>query len=160
MIASAEGILFEIPESFVCPITMSLMLHPLVNRAGHTFESEAILAWLKKTGQCPLTRQPMGPGDFIRDRTLELKIKAFRHQHGIPEPKNSLLEYGLVSPAKLVSGFVITMTVDNDDEESVDESSSSSAPPPPSWRPTSSLISRIARKVRKDRSTGRQRDNQ
>jgi U-box domain len=164
MIAAANGKLVEIPVSFICPITLSLMLHPLVNRAGHTFESEAILAWVKKTRQCPLTRQPMGPSDFIRDRTLELKLKAFRHQHGIPEP-TCFLEHGIVSPAKLASGFVITVTeADDDDEESEDRSSSSSSsssPPHPSFpRRPSSLLSRIAQKVRKDRQPGRQRGNQ
>ena len=59
------------------------MVHPLVNRAGHSFEASAILDWLSKTGKCPLTRKPMLPSDFIRNRRLEQRILEFRFENNL-----------------------------------------------------------------------------
>ena len=111
-ITSAEGNIVRVPESFLCPITMNLMVRPLVNRNGHTFEQEAIQAWLKKTGECHLTRQPMSPSNFYRDANLELKIKNFRQQNEIPATDEV---YSILDPEELVAGFV--MTVDGEDPE-------------------------------------------
>jgi U-box domain len=60
-----------------------MMVHPLVNRAGHSFEAIAILDWLSKTDKCPLTRKPMLPSDFIRNRRLEHRIREFRIENNL-----------------------------------------------------------------------------
>ena len=73
----------ETPEEFFCPITLNIMKQPLVNRAGHNFERHAILEWINNKEEkgedavCPLTRRPIKRSDFIRNRTLELRIQLF-----------------------------------------------------------------------------------
>lgn len=69
-----------IPDEFVCPITLTIMNHPLVTRSGQNFERSAILNWLSQSKECPLTRQPMKPSDLIPNRALEARIGFWKQQ--------------------------------------------------------------------------------
>eukprot|EP00522_Entomoneis_paludosa_P016236 CAMPEP_0172439970 /NCGR_PEP_ID=MMETSP1065-20121228/794_1 /TAXON_ID=265537 /ORGANISM="Amphiprora paludosa, Strain CCMP125" /LENGTH=202 /DNA_ID=CAMNT_0013188743 /DNA_START=63 /DNA_END=671 /DNA_ORIENTATION=- len=80
----ANGTTIEVPDKFLCPITLNIMSHPLCNRAGMNFDRHAILNWLEKSnGTCPLTRQPLRPSQLIPNRLLETQIKQFRQEHGL-----------------------------------------------------------------------------
>lgn len=75
-----------IPEEFVCPLTLELMEHPVVNIYGFSFESQAIVAWLAGGNfTCPMTRQPMGPRDVVPHSLLERKIQVWKIEHEILE---------------------------------------------------------------------------
>lgn len=82
----------EAPEDFTCPITLQVMVRPLCTRSGRNFERSAILEWIGRTGQCPLTRQPMSPSDLIPNRPLELRIKVWRDNNGIKPPSDAELD--------------------------------------------------------------------
>ena len=45
----------KIPDEYICPLTLEIMDKPLMNRYGHNFERDAILACLfvARTGQHP-----------------------------------------------------------------------------------------------------------
>ena len=64
------------PEEFICPISMSVMVHPLrCTKTGHHFERETIMEWLYRGNtKCPLTRQPLHTDDLVPDRQLQAKI--------------------------------------------------------------------------------------
>jgi hypothetical protein len=71
----------EVPEEFLCPITLSVMQHPMMTRTGISFEKRAILQWLDVNGSCPLTRTPLPPGGLVSNRNLQLKIMKWKSQH-------------------------------------------------------------------------------
>jgi hypothetical protein len=54
-----EGVMDEIADILVCPITMVVMKEPVVGDDGHTYERSAITEWVKREGTSPLTRERM-----------------------------------------------------------------------------------------------------
>jgi hypothetical protein len=83
----ADGSAVEIPSNFLCPITLQLMVDPLMTRTGLNFEKAAILGWLSQgSGSCPLTRRPLKASDLITNRRLRTHIHIWRAKNGIPEP--------------------------------------------------------------------------
>ena len=76
----------SVPCSYISPITLSLMVHPLLSKTGMHYERSAIFAWLKKSNTCPMTRQPLYLSHLISDRALENEIKLFKERNGIMEP--------------------------------------------------------------------------
>uniref|UniRef100_A0A7S3DNA2 U-box domain-containing protein n=1 Tax=Entomoneis paludosa TaxID=265537 RepID=A0A7S3DNA2_9STRA len=82
----------EIPQEYICPITMEIMSHPLCNRAGNNFERRAILNWLERHGTNPLTRKEMKPSDLIPNRHLEGQIRFFLLENGLVN--NDMAPYG------------------------------------------------------------------
>lgn len=78
----------QIPSEFICPITLEVMIHPLMSRCGHNFERHAILEWISNgNGGCPLTRQPMALEDLIPNKRLETQIAMWIWQNCLPRPE-------------------------------------------------------------------------
>lgn len=82
-VVAINGKEYNVPEAYICPISLDIMTHPLVSRSGHRFERSAIQAWLAKAGVNPLTRQPMGLRDLIPDYHLEDEIRFWKENHDI-----------------------------------------------------------------------------
>jgi hypothetical protein len=77
----------EIPPDFICPITLQVMVAPLMTRTGLNFERAAIFGWLEQgSGSCPLTRKPLTASDLIPNRRLKTRICIWRANNGIPKP--------------------------------------------------------------------------
>jgi hypothetical protein len=68
----------EAPDHFICPLTLEVMVHPLMTRLGHSFERSAILAWLKRNDINPLTREPLGLRDLVINRGLQAEIRRWK----------------------------------------------------------------------------------
>ena len=49
----------EVPNEFLCPITMSIMRDPVVASDGHTYERDAIMRHLSTNSLSPITQQPL-----------------------------------------------------------------------------------------------------
>ncbi|XLS50240.1 hypothetical protein HN51_010917 [Arachis hypogaea] len=51
----------EIPEYFLCPISLEMMKEPVTAVTGITYERESIEQWLRKAKECvcPVTKQPL-----------------------------------------------------------------------------------------------------
>ena len=65
----------EIPEEFICPLTMELMQDPVMSRYGQSYERDAILNWLHRGHtDCPCTRQPLRLRDLVSNHQLRLRI--------------------------------------------------------------------------------------
>ena len=104
-VTANDGTLVPVPEEYLCPLTMDLMMEPLLSREGHNYERDAILNWVAEHGTSPLTRQPLRPSHLVRNRTLETKINFFRKQHGIVDdasvdPKEDKPFVGYIISAK------------------------------------------------------------
>mmetsp|Transcript_19250 Transcript_19250/g.36398 ORF Transcript_19250/g.36398 Transcript_19250/m.36398 type:complete len:206 (-) Transcript_19250:45-662(-) len=82
-ITAADGTLVPVPQEFICPLTLDIMVEPLLSREGHNYDREAILSWVADNGTSPLTRAPLRPSQLLRNRALETKIGYFLEQNGI-----------------------------------------------------------------------------
>jgi U-box domain len=82
-ITTDDGRIVEVPELYICPITLQPMVHPLMTREGRNFEREAIVAWLGKSQTCPLTRNPLYPRDLVPNRPLEAQMRFWRYNNGL-----------------------------------------------------------------------------
>jgi Mg-chelatase subunit ChlD len=69
-----------VPDSFVCPITATIMEDPVVDPEGHSYEREAISEWLQSNSHSPITRKPLrleqlAPNFALRDAIAEYREK-------------------------------------------------------------------------------------
>jgi len=65
----------ELPDEFVCPITMDKMRDPVVASDGHSYERSAILSVLRDgNGLSPLTREPLQT-TFFPNRALKRRMQ-------------------------------------------------------------------------------------
>lgn len=75
-----------IPSEFICPITLEVMISPIMSIYGHNYEKDAILKWVGYNGRCPLTRQEIRLRDLIPNRILEKKIAMWIYENSLPKP--------------------------------------------------------------------------
>lgn len=61
----------RLPESFYCPITMSIMIDPVVDPEGISYERSAIEEWLKTHATSPVTRSILTASDLVSNRALK-----------------------------------------------------------------------------------------
>jgi hypothetical protein len=69
-----------IPESYYCPITHELMVDPVIDPEGNTYERSAIVEWLKKNPTSPFTKNPLFVSDLHPNRALRDSIDLVRKQ--------------------------------------------------------------------------------
>ena len=65
-------------ESYYCPITGALMVDPVIDLDGNSFERSAISEWLARRGLSPITRNAMSVADLVPNRALKDAIDAER----------------------------------------------------------------------------------
>jgi hypothetical protein len=74
----------EIPECFICPLTLEAMEDPLMDRRGMNFERKAILEWLDRGNKtCPLTREALSYRKLIPNAALRMKIERWKKDNGL-----------------------------------------------------------------------------
>lgn len=77
----------EIPESFVCPLTMGVMRQPAITPRGTTYEFEALVRWIDSRGRYPageagaLYRDELAPNLALRNL-----IEAWVNEQTPPPP--------------------------------------------------------------------------
>ena len=65
----------EVPEEFLCPITLNIMENPVTNVHGHTFDRDAIMKWYALgSRRNPLTNMKMNTLDLAPNMQLKKKI--------------------------------------------------------------------------------------
>jgi hypothetical protein len=65
----------EVPDEFLCPLTLEIMQDPVMTRYGNSYERESILQWLGRgKNHCPLTRRPLALQDVVTNHSLRQKI--------------------------------------------------------------------------------------
>ena len=67
----------QVPDEFMCPITTSIMLDPVLGSDGHTYEKAAITEWLRVHATSPMTREPMNAQGLRPNHSLKSMIQRF-----------------------------------------------------------------------------------
>ncbi|KAJ6963964.1 E3 ubiquitin-protein ligase PUB24-like [Populus alba x Populus x berolinensis] len=90
----------EIPEYFLCPISLQILKDPVTTITGITYERESIEQWLKTARgnpTCPVTKQPLpGDSELIPNHTLRRLIQSWCTLNAIdgidriPTPKSPI----------------------------------------------------------------------
>ena len=84
---SADEELNDLRESFTCPITGKLIVEPMSTIYGHMYEKDEIEKWVKLSGRCPVTKQPLTMDDLIPQFAVKNAIDNFRKMVGEEEPQ-------------------------------------------------------------------------
>ncbi len=72
----------DIPDEFVCPITLNLMEDPVVLSDGHSYERINLVDWLKNNNTSPKTNQILPDKTFYTNYNLLKSIARFRERFG------------------------------------------------------------------------------
>ena len=67
----------KIPNEWFCPITIQLMINPVIGSDGHTYEKDAIEKWLSNNNSSPITKAPMFISQLIPNIALRNIIQDF-----------------------------------------------------------------------------------
>uniref|UniRef100_A0A0D9YPD3 RING-type E3 ubiquitin transferase n=1 Tax=Oryza glumipatula TaxID=40148 RepID=A0A0D9YPD3_9ORYZ len=70
----------NVPSHFICPIMQEVMNDPYVAADGHTYEQQAIKAWLKKHKVSPVTRRILPNLSVIPNHSLRAAIQQWKSQ--------------------------------------------------------------------------------
>ena len=149
----------EIPENFICPITQELMTDPVVTRYGNSFERGAIIEWIAKGKDCPLTRQPLSLSGIITNHSLRSQIRQWQVKNELditlithdPMERVGMFGYFMIPEKQLDDTEFLT---DDEGEPVVREiarpaarqTASSAAPAPATQRPRRRFFLRIFRR--------------
>lgn len=82
---SSEVVL--IPQGYVCPITNDVMVDPVIDPDGNSYEKVAIMEWLKSSKLSPITRKPLDASKLVPNRALKEAIEGFKTKnptYGLP----------------------------------------------------------------------------
>jgi hypothetical protein len=66
-----------LPKSFLCPITGEIMLDPVMDPEGNSYERSAIEEWLGKSRTSPVTRTHLIASSLMPNRALKDAIQAY-----------------------------------------------------------------------------------
>ena len=69
------------PSNYLCPLTLQLMEIPMTDSCGHTFDCDAISAWLELNEFCPISRKPMTMSNLVVNKALKKRIRLWSRQH-------------------------------------------------------------------------------
>jgi len=75
------------PQGYICPITCDLMVNPVIDSDGNSYEEAAITEWLKSSKLSPITRHPLDASKLVPNRALQEAIEAFKIKnpsYGLP----------------------------------------------------------------------------
>ena len=70
----------SIPPHFLCPLTKSIMVHPVIDAEGNTYERRAILRWLDLEDNSPVTGNPLTPVDLVDNKRRMAAIEKYREE--------------------------------------------------------------------------------
>ena len=71
----------HIPDAFFCPIRQLLMADPVVTCDSHTYEREAIAAWLARKDTSPLTGAPLAHKNLVTNGMARSMIREFAERN-------------------------------------------------------------------------------
>ena len=65
----------QVPNEYICPITLDIMQDPVVISDGHTFERTSIAAWFANNDTSPLTNVVLANKILIPNIALRNRIQ-------------------------------------------------------------------------------------
>ena len=103
-------------DAFLCPITHAVMLDPVVDAAGITYERHAIVEWLQTNSTDPATRCVLEHRALVPNVALRSQIDDHVKAQGVPSdwvgyadvlsdiaPLLKLARLGIVTPAAVTA---------------------------------------------------------
>ncbi len=72
-----ENFTVPVPDSFRCPINMTIMRNPVICADGHSYEKRAIQEWFRKSNKSPQTNLVLEHQILIPNHTLRKSIEEF-----------------------------------------------------------------------------------
>lgn len=91
----------DAPNELLCPITLELMRDPVIAADGHTYEREAITAWLEARATSPKTGEDLADSRLIPNHVLRGQVIAWRETH--LASKAAAASEGAVSPGEAIA---------------------------------------------------------
>ncbi|CAM4774913.1 unnamed protein product [Rotaria magnacalcarata] len=79
-------------DTLKCPITCELFREPATGQDGHTYERDAIIAWLQKNGTSPITREPMTIDSLRPNHVVKQLVDEFKSSSS---QKHFLFKFGI-----------------------------------------------------------------
>jgi hypothetical protein len=82
----------NIPKAYICPITKEVMIDPLMNRSGQSYERTAIVEWITSTKHgpyCPVTKATLRMKDLIPNSKLRNEIRTWRETNDCEDMTNT-----------------------------------------------------------------------
>ena len=67
-----------IPPDFYCPITGDIMVDPVSDNGGHTYERQSILRWLQTKKESPITREYLDESQLTDNIAMKRSIDSIR----------------------------------------------------------------------------------
>ena len=102
----------EYPTEFYCPISHCLMLEPVMDREGNTYERTSIEQWLSEHNTSPITRNSLNKNHLVVNRALvsliELELKRSGDQAELEKRRN--IDARLLGAAKFENKIVHEQT--------------------------------------------------
>lgn len=83
--SASTGLSRTPPQAFVCPLTLEVMVDPVLDAQGNTYESQAILIWLDTNRISPISRQPLHPSMLVPNLTLRNLIHEYMGKEWVQE---------------------------------------------------------------------------
>ena len=71
----------EVPNPFLCPITLDVMKDPVVAMDGHTYERSSITKWFANHGTSPKTNEKLTTKKLVPNHALRAMIIEWHEQH-------------------------------------------------------------------------------
>ena len=71
----------DIPNEFICPITQDLMVEPVCDNEGNTYDKKAIMKWLARNRTSPISRKPLRIADLRPNIALKNLIISFNEKN-------------------------------------------------------------------------------
>ncbi|MCD8543125.1 MAG: hypothetical protein LRY69_07135 [Gammaproteobacteria bacterium] len=78
----------NIPDSFRCPITTEIMENPVICADGHSYEREAITAWLRAHNTSPFTNEILPHKNLINNINLKKAIQDLLERQPVLRQEN------------------------------------------------------------------------
>lgn len=69
-------------KTMTCPISKEIMMDPVMDPDGHSYERAAILQWLYQDSRSPITRKPLSRRDLVPNRALRAVIHQYIQMGG------------------------------------------------------------------------------
>jgi hypothetical protein len=114
-------------SAYTCPISLDIMIDPVITKQGYTFERSAVVKWLETHNTCPLTREPLNVSDLVPNKALRQTIENCRKigqlppaQPPTPRPSNGPSTWSVTGGgARSAFANVHYMTIYRPEEEQV-----------------------------------------
>ncbi|KAG7345064.1 U-box domain containing protein [Nitzschia inconspicua] len=107
--SSSEDVIDDVPEEFLCPLTLCVMKDPVVSKYGKNYDRAAIIQWLANGHQsCPLTRQPLSLSSLVPNNSLRKSIQQWKEEQGLTIKKKNKSQQSYRSSASL--GLVMELS--------------------------------------------------